>query len=402
MRIAIISDSFPPLKNSAAVLVYSLAEEMASAGHTIVVITPTKNIEKQFVEEDCGAFKVLRIRCGGIKSHHKFVRGLSELALIFSLPYRYNKTPYGQSQWEIVIWYSPTIFLSGLVKYLKIKTKLSYLILRDMVPDWMVDMGIMKKGFSYYLLKFFEHNQYQLADVIGVQSQGNKKYIQKLDLPNLKKLEFLPNWMPSISTKYSFRDDVHTCINLQNTILFGKKILIYAGNLGEAQGIQNLGQVIHNLKDQSDYGFLIIGRGSKKKWLHDFIVSNSLNNVLLLDEVDLMTLSMYYRQCVLGLIFLDPRHQSHNIPGKFISYLEAGLPVAAYVNPGNDLIRIIENEKLGIVSKSLDKFCKKLISFDDKIEAKNYSIRARSYYENNYQPNIIANKIIDFYSINKI
>jgi hypothetical protein len=33
-------------------------------------------------------------------------------------------------------------------------------------------------------------------------------------------------------------------------------------------------------------------------------------------------------------VALDPRHQTHNIPGKFLSCMQAGLPVLASINPG--------------------------------------------------------------------
>jgi glycosyltransferase involved in cell wall biosynthesis len=395
MRIAIIADSFPPLKNSAAVLVFSLAEVMAEQGHEVLVITPSEDIDDPFAEDSLGSFKVLRIRCGNIKSHYKLMRGLSELNLFFSLPHQFSKTSHANSQWDLVIWYSPTIFLGGLVKLLKKRSKSTYLILRDIVPDWMVDVGLMKKGLSYFFLKWFEQYQYRLAGVIGVQSPGNKKYIEKIKLPNLKKLEVLPNWMPSTSTTYQFADHKHSYTNLQNTILANKKVFIYAGNLGEAQGIENFAQVILNLKDQSDCGFLIIGRGSKKEWLKIFIELHDLKNVLLLDEVDLVTLSMYYRQCCCGLIFLDPGHQSHNIPGKFISYLEASLPVAACVNPGNDLIKIIEDENLGVVFSNPNKLSGSLVSLIASLDSDlSYGNRARSYYENCYRPDAVARQII--------
>jgi glycosyltransferase involved in cell wall biosynthesis len=396
MRIAIIADSFPPLKNSAAVLVSSLAEAIASEGHHVLVVTPSNDIDKAFVEDDYGAFKVLRIRCRDIKANHKLFRGINELSLFILLPYQFNKTQHGKESWDLVIWYSPTIFLGGLVKLLKKRSKVTYLILRDIVPDWMVDVGLMKKGLSYYFLKWFEQYQYQLASVIGVQSPGNKKYIEKIKLPSLKKLEVLANWMPSTSTAYQSVDIKHSYTNLQNTILANKKVFIYAGNLGEAQGIENFAQVILNLKDQSDCGFLIIGRGSKKEWLQIFIGLHDLQNVLLLNEVDLLTLSMYYRQCRCGLLFLDPGHQSHNIPGKFISYLEAGLPVAACVNPGNDLIKVIEDENLGMVFCNANKFSEALISFITMLEGDlSYVNRARTYYENHFQPDAVAMQIIN-------
>jgi hypothetical protein len=46
---------------------------------------------------------------------------------------------------------------------------------------------------------------------------------------------------------------------------------------------------------------------------------------------------------------LDPRHTTHNIPGKFLSYMQAGLPVLASINPGNDLAELIQREDVGRV-----------------------------------------------------
>lgn len=395
MRIVIVADSFPPLKNSAAVLVFSLAEALASFGHQLLVVTPSTHIEHSHSEEDYGSFKLLRIRCGQIKSQHWFVRGVSELTLFFGLPWKFKKTSFATSQWDLVIWYSPSIFLGGLVKYLKQRSKSSYLILRDIVPEWMVDVGLIKKGLSYLFLKRMALYQYRLADVIGVQSVGNMTYIEKLELPKLKKLEVLPNWMPSISTHYRISEKNYSFTNLQQTILAGKKILIYAGNLGEAQGIENFAQLLLRQKDQSEIGFLIIGRGSKKEWLKNYIKVNQIKSALILDEVDLVTLSEYYQQSIAGIIFLDPNNQSHNIPGKFISYLEASLPVIAYVNANNDLVRLIHDHELGIASSDFGQLSRELLSFINGIDGyPEIRARAREFYETHYQPIAIAKQIL--------
>lgn len=395
MRIVIVTDSFPPFKNSAAVLIFSLAETLASMGHQLLVITPSAEIEHMYNEEDYGGFKLLRIRSGQIKSYHSFFRGLSELTLFFGLLWKFKKTTYAMSQWDLVIWYSPSIFLGGLVKYLKQRSKSSYLILRDIVPEWMVDVGLIKKGLSYFFLKRMAMHQYRLADVIGVQSIGNKTYIEKLELPNLKKLEVLPNWMPSISTHYRISERNNSLTNLQQTILAEKKILIYAGNLGEAQGVENFAQLLLRQKDQTEIGFLIIGRGSKKEWLKNYIKANQITNALILDEVDLVTLCEYYHQSHLGLIFLDPSHQSHNIPGKFISYLEASLPVIAFVNANNDLVHLIHNHKLGMAFHDLEELSREILPFINRIdEDRAISIRARDFYELHYRPMAIAKQIL--------
>jgi len=393
-RIVFVADSFPPFKNSAAVLVFSLAEAFVKEGCTVLVITPSYEIDKPYVEESYGDFKVLRIKSGKIKSQIKLLRGLSELLLFFSLPIQFKKTKYSINTWDAVIWYSPTIFLSGIVGLLKKKSKYSYLILRDIVPDWMVDIGVIKKGPSFYLLKWFEIYQYRLADVIGVQSGGNLGYIRKLYLPNLKKLEVLPNWMPLISRPLDNLNQKKNLFDLQKTVLAGKKVLIYAGNLGEAQGIESFSRVLLEMKDSPDIGFLIIGRGSKKGAIQEIISAYEIVNVLVLDEVDLFTLSALYYQCHAGLVFLNYGHKSHNIPGKFISYLEAGLPVIAVVNPGNDLIDIVNSEGLGFATDVSNGLAEKISNFmKDSNNLIAYRARARAYYENNHQPNLIVEKI---------
>jgi glycosyltransferase involved in cell wall biosynthesis len=394
MRITIIADSFPPLKNSAAVLVFSLAEALAALGHQILVITPSQDIDTPSILDDFGVFKVLRLRCGRIKSYNKLMRGIQELSLFFTLPRAFQNSGYQHFNADLIIWYSPSIFFGGLVKSLKKVGSKSYLILRDIVPQWLLDVGLMKKGLSYHILKWFELYQYRQADFIGVQSPGNRGYIETLDLPDLKKLEVLPNWMPSVSTQFSATSLEGSHTNLEKTILAGKKVLIYAGNVGEAQGIENFSQLLHHLKSSSQIGFLIIGRGSKKAWLQDFVDTNNISNVLILDEVDLVTLSMYYRQSAAGLVFLDLGHQSHNIPGKFISYLEAGLPVIACINSNNDLVNIVKGANLGLVGDNPIELADRLVSFLEEVP-KNTSIAARSYYEKNYQPKSIAQQILN-------
>lgn len=66
-----------------------------------------------------------------------------------------------------------------------------------------------------------------------------------------------------------------------------------------------------------------------------------------MNEIDPSEIPGLYKQCHVGLVVLDPRHQTHNIPGKFLSYMRAGLPVLARVNSGNDLISLVKQYEVG-------------------------------------------------------
>ena len=75
-----------------------------------------------------------------------------------------------------------------------VKKSYRYLILRDIFPQWSVDLNIIQKGsFSNMILSFFENLQYKVADKIGVNSEGNLSYFEKNENFS-KKIEVLRTW----------------------------------------------------------------------------------------------------------------------------------------------------------------------------------------------------------------
>ena len=126
------------------------------------------------------------------------------------------------------------------------------------------------------------------------------------------------------------------------------------------------------VQNNNDIGFLFIGRGSKFESMKIIAKEKAITNVLFHEEIDNSLIMNLYAQCSCGIVILDRRHKTHNIPGKFLSYLHAGLPIFALVNPKNDLISIINNYELGFASSSYDiKFLKQqIINLSKKINLK--------------------------------
>ena len=96
------------------------------------------------------------------------------------------------------------------------------------------------------------------------------------------------------------------------------------------------------------------------------------------------------------MLSLDARHTTHNIPGKFLSYMEAGLPVLASVNAGNDLVKLIDENKVGAVItnqsshnlfKSAEKLCTE-INQDTKIH-----LRSKNLYKKLFSSVTAVNQI---------
>ncbi|WP_199179840.1 glycosyltransferase family 4 protein [Chromobacterium sinusclupearum] len=346
LRLVLIADTFPPLCTSGAVQLRDLAREFVHQGHLVTVMLPDADIKNWWSIEDMDGIRVIRLKSLRTKNIDYVRRTLGEFLMPYAMRYSLKKSPLANEKWDGVVWYSPSIFHGPLVQWLKTKNACkSYLIIRDIFPEWAVDMGLMSRGLLYRGFNAIAQYQYSVADVIGVQTPGNLSYFKSWIERPARRLEVLQNWLAKPANRKSR-------ICLDKTGLIGRKIFVYAGNMGVAQGIDILIALAEKFNDRSDVGFVFVGRGSETKKLKNLVAEKQLENVLFFDEIHPDEIPDLYSQCCVGMLSLDPRHKSHNIPGKFLTYMQSGLPVLANVNAGNDLAAIIRNELVGQVCES--------------------------------------------------
>ncbi|MDZ7811696.1 MAG: glycosyltransferase family 4 protein, partial [Ideonella sp.] len=219
-----------------------------------------------------------------------------------------------------------------------------YLIIRDIFPEWAVDMGLMGRGLPYLFFDAVARYQYSVADVIGVQTPGNQRYFERWMRQPGRVLEVLQNWLDKPAR-------LRCSVRVNETVLAGRKVFVYAGNMGVAQGMDILIDLADKLRGKTDVGFLFVGRGSEAARLKSTARMLGLDNAVFFDEIHPDEIPDLYAQCDVGIVALDARHKSHNIPGKFLTYMQNGLPVLANINSGNDLTQLIRVERVGQVSE---------------------------------------------------
>jgi len=343
MRIALIADVFPPLRSSGAIQLRDLSHELVRQGHHLTVMIPAPDIEQPWLLEKLGGVEVLRLKAPRTKDMSYARRTVGEFLMPFAMRHNLRKSPLADVRWDGVVWYAPTIFLGPIVNTLKKASDCpSYLIIRDIFPEWAVDMGLLGRGLPYRFLKAVEAYQYSVADVIGVQTPANLPYFSRAGLKPDQRVEVLQNWLAQAPNTWC-------SISVAESRLAGRTIFVYAGNMGVAQGMGVLIELAARLRSRSDIGFLFVGRGSDAQLLRDEAIRRELDNVMFHDEIAPEEIPGLYAQCHVGIVALDPRHKTHNIPGKFLTYMQSGLPVLASINTGNDLIQIIEDERVGQV-----------------------------------------------------
>ena len=147
------------------------------------------------------------------------------------------------------------------------------------------------------------------------------------------KVVYYPNWSVDMSvTKTDFRTP---------EMPEGFRIML-AGNLGESQNLEAVGECMKLLKDCKELKWIFVGDGSWKKWLDDFIKDNDLQGcAVTLGRFPGEAMPSFFKKADAMLVtlrggFID---LDVTVPARVQSYMSAGKPILAMIGSGGaDLI----------------------------------------------------------------
>jgi glycosyltransferase involved in cell wall biosynthesis len=389
LRLLIIADTFPPNRSSGAILLNDLAQELSERGNQITVLSPGGSESIPLMTKE-GPVQILRVQTPSIKDIGNIFRVVNEFLLSHKLEIGLKRSGVSFENWDGVIWYSPTIFLGPLAKKIMSQSDCpGYLILRDIFPEWAVDLGLLRKGLAYRFFKHFELYQYRLANWIGTQSAANMPYLKSISKEIAGKTELLDNWLGKPEFKQISE-------KLRTTLCANEITVVYAENMGLAQGLQVFIEAANYLDANDKIRFLFIGRGSEASVLRELVERLNIRSIDFYDEIGPQELNTVLEMCDLGIVSLDERHKTHNIPGKFLAYLRAGLPVIAKVNKGNELIELISKEEIGEVfdQDNPENIAKAIIKLGNNPKLRQVmKTNAIQLFEKRFEVSIAAEKI---------
>ena len=166
----------------------------------------------------------------------------------------------------------------------KTKTPL-YLDIRDIFVDTMNDVfkSQISKIIVLPILKFIERRTFNYANHINLISGGFKEYFLKYKNSTFS---FYSN---GIDDEFLVENNIAINNNSEN----GKKIIVYAGNLGEGQGLHKIVPQTAKLLGNK-FEFLIIGDGGTKRLLQTEIEITGINNVILKNPISRKELQKVY------------------------------------------------------------------------------------------------------------
>jgi len=384
MNILFITQVWPKYDESN---MYSdLITEFSERGHNVCVIALNEKRNKQSTcisnEHGC---KIIRVRCGNIQKTNKYEKVISsifagpliEIALKKFSPYK---------QYDLIIWALSTTLITDSI--LRIKQRCGsrlYLLLKEYWPQDLVDLGAIRDGgLIYKYFKYIESKMLYSSDFIGTCSKAGIKYVNDRYIGLKKRLEVCPHCEKPKHIEATMRNYIRKKYDLP----IDKCIFLFGGNFGVSQGVDDMITCISSTLNSDDVFFLLIGSGTEFNKVQDRFADIDNSKIKVMNTVPQKEFFDIAVSCDVGMIFLYKNYNVPNVPGKFVTYLNAELPILAAVDRTTDIGVIIEDNYCGIQMLNGDttKFSKAIEVFVNKEERSKMSRNAKKLMLMKYTP----------------
>lgn len=196
----------------------------------------------------------------------------------------------------------------------------------DLWPESLTSAGNVN---NRYVIRFFNwivKKIYQHSDQILISSASFRhSIISKGDFNH--KINYFPNWAEDSFEHISNKPD--KIPNLPDGF-----IVMFAGNLGEAQDLESVFKAILQLKNQTNIKFVFLGDGRKKKWIENYIEMNGLqDSVLCLGRYPIKTMPQFFEKADVMLVSLkNELIFNYTLPAKVQAYMLSGKPIIGMLN----------------------------------------------------------------------
>ena len=206
------------------------------------------------------------------------------------------------------------------------RLKCKYFIdLRDIFSETISDIFSRKNkalgSVFKTLFSFIEKIVLNNASGVNVVSEGFPEYFQEKRI-NTSSWSFFPNGVDK-----EFQD-----LQILNNKSNGVKTILYAGNIGNGQGLETILPAVAK-KLNNNYHFLIIGDGGGKSLLKKGIIDNNVKNIQILPPVKRSELIRYYQEADILFLHLNNIPAFRRVlPSKIFEYTALRKPIVAGIN----------------------------------------------------------------------
>ncbi len=240
--------------------------------------------------------------------------------------------------------------------------------LQDIFPDSLVTTGLAKEGsFFYNIGTKIANKTYELASKIIVISDSFVENIRAKGVA-MEKIVKIPNWTDTDAIRPIPKSENKLFDELG--ISRDKFTVVYAGNLGEAQGADVIVRAAELLRDNEEIQFVIFGGGSRYSAVCEKIQELGLKNTIINPLLPQDRVSEVYSLGDVALVTCKAGVGGSGMPSKTWSIMACNTPIIAAFDTDSELASILKEAGAGI---AVEPECEK--SLADAIVAANKSKR---------------------------
>jgi glycosyltransferase involved in cell wall biosynthesis len=282
MRIIYLCQHFPPETGAPQIRVYEVSKELIQRGHQVEVLTAFPHHPKGVIPDEYKGMFYLYENWDGIPVHRSWIypspKGSfwKRLASYFSFTFSAFYSLAKSKPTDVIICNSPPLFL-GITGYIGAKLKRAKFVFNvaDIWPESAVELGILKNKPFIRMAEWLENFLYKKSWKIATATDGIKDYMIRKG-KNPEDVFLLPN---GVNTNTFSPLEPDTAL-IEDLKLTGKKVFMYGGNLGYAQGLDSVLEAAALLKnDTPDAHFLFVGDGQEREKLLAMKEELQLDNV---------------------------------------------------------------------------------------------------------------------------
>ena len=331
MRVIYLCQHFPPETGAPQIRVYEVSKELLNRGHQVEVLTAFPHHPKGVIPEEYKGMFYLYEEWDGIPVHRSWIypspKGSfwKRLASYFSFTFSAFYSIIKSKPTDVIICNSPPLFL-GITGYLGAKMKRAKFVFNvaDIWPESAVELGILTNKNFIKMAEWLENFLYKKSWKIATATDGIRDYIiRKGKSP--EDVFLLPNGVNTDTFSPLPKDQSL----LQEIGIEGKKIFMYAGNLGYAQGLDSILETAALVKETvPNAHFLFVGDGQEREKLLEMKENLNLTNVTFYGSVPVTEMPRMFSIADYSIVSLRNIELFKGArPSKIFPALSSGTPV---------------------------------------------------------------------------
>ena len=368
---------------------YWISQELIKRGHSVTMITST-NGESRRVNVD--GIDVVYIK----NPYSNYMSPLRKVwAFVRFIQLAINRA-CEEKDVDIVYATSTPLTVGYIALRIKAKKHWKYIFeVRDLWPEFPIQMGAIKMKFLLWALRKLEKRIYEKSEHVVALSPGMQDGVLAAGTPE-EKTSMIPNM--SKPDKF-YPHEPNKEIVEQFGIDMSKFNVLHFGSMGKANGLPYIIETAKVLADRGneDVNFIFLGTGATEPLLKELVAKYRLKNVQFLGNHKMDVVSEIVNCCDASVTsFLNLPILKTNSPNKLFDSLSAGKPII--VNSAGWTKDLVENDNCGFFvdpDKPSDFADKLLLYKDNKELLSEWSKNARYLSEKVFDKGVLSAKVVD-------